>query len=267
VLNPISVPGTVSSFTWQKYSGFLGMGPMWFVAMLLIFNLGYAGLRAVKKNDTSRIKNKSTKPTYLAISIFILALAATNYAVRTVIPIGKDIVGFPTLSYLPQYLSFFVLGIIALRNNWLKTIPNSMGIAGFITAVISGVILFPLAFSGKFFSLALTPTLTNLLGNGHWESSVYALWDSIFSVGMCLTAITFFRRFFDTQGKLKKFLSQHSYTVYIIHIPIIIVVALALKEITLKPLIKFGIASIIAVPLCFAVAYIIRKIPFASRIL
>ena len=267
VLNPISVPGTIISFTWQEYLRFLGMGPMWFVAMLLIFNLGYTGLRMLKKNDTSHTMNKSAKITYLRIGVFIMALATASYAVRTVVPIGKDIFGFPTLSYLPQYLSFFVLGIIASRNNWFKTIPNSTGIAGFITAAISGVILLPLAFSGKLFSLALTPALTNLFGKGHWQSAVYALWDSIFAVGICLSAITFFRRFLNEKGNFSKFLSKHSYTVYIIHIPIIVYIALVLKGFNPGPLPKFVIVTTISVPTCFAIAYIIRKIPFVSRIL
>jgi len=118
------------------------------------------------------------------------------------------------------------------------------------------------------FSLQFTPEVfTNLTGNGHWQSAVYALWDSTFAVGMCLGAITLFRRFFNGQGRFGRFLSQHSYAVYIIHIPIVVFIAIALKGIHLEPLPKFGIAALIMVPTCFAVAYIVRKIPLVSRIL
>jgi glucan biosynthesis protein C len=127
--------------------------------------------------------------------------------------------------------------------------------------------LFPLAFSGHLFSLELTPAFTNAMGNGQWQSAVYALWDSIFAVGMCLGTITLFRRFFNGQGRLGTFLSQQSYAVYVIHIPIVVVVAWALRGIELAPLLKFGMASLIGVPTCFAVAYIVRKIPPASRVL
>lgn len=267
IINPFSIPGIMSSLTWKNYSRFLGMGPMWFVAILFIFDLGYAGLQMLKKNDTFHKMNKSVKPSYLNISVTILALAASSYAVRIAIPIGKDVFGFPTLSYLPQYLSFFAFGIIASRYKWFETLPGSMGVVGLVTAAATGILLFPLAFSGNIFSLALTPTFANLLGKGHWQSAVYALWDSIFAVGMCLASITFFRRFLNKQGNFGKFLSKHSYTVYIIHIPIIVYLALALKRFNPGSLLKFGIISIIAVPTCFVVAYIVRKIPFASRIL
>ena len=133
-----------------------------------------------------------------------------------------------------------------------------MGVVGFVIAVAAFVLLFPLAFFNA-------PPL--FVGNGQWQSAVYALWDSIFAAGVSLGVITLFRRFFNGQGRLGRFMSQHSYTVYIIHSPIIVFVAFALRDIDLEAIFKFGIATVIVVPLCFVVAYIVRKIPLASRIL
>jgi surface polysaccharide O-acyltransferase-like enzyme len=264
---PASLTGITTPLTWQAYPHLLGMGPLWFAAMLLIFDFGYAAWRMLTRNRTSYSMSKSSLPSYLLIGVFILALALVSYLVRIVVPMGKDVLGFPTLSYLPQYLSLFVLGIIASRHNWFRTLPSSMGLVGFVTALVVGVLLFPLAFSGRLFSLELTPAVTNFTGNGQWQSAVYALWDSTFAVGMCLGVITLFRRFFDRQGRFGGFLSQHSYTVYVIHIPIVVFLAVALKGINLDPLLKFVIVAVIAVPTCFAVAYIVRKIPLALRIL
>jgi hypothetical protein len=44
-------------------------------------------------------------------------------------------------------------------------------------------------------------------------------------------------------------------------------VAVALMGLTLEHLLKFGLAAVITVPLCFAAAYLVLKIPFASRVL
>jgi glucan biosynthesis protein C len=219
------------------------------------------------RNRTSYSMSKSSRPSYLLIGVFILALALVSYLVRIVVPMGKDVLGFPTLSYLPQYLSLFVLGTVASPHNWFRTLPSSMGLVGFVTALVAGILLLPLAFSGHLFSLELTPALANLLGNGQWQSAVYALWDSTFAVGICLGVITLFRHFFNGQGRFGRFLSQHSYTVYVIHIPIVVFLAVALRGIDLEHLLKFGMAAVITVPTCFAVAYIVRKIPLASRIL
>lgn len=264
VLNPIASLGL---YYWlpirtpflQAYPGLIGVGPLWFVEMLLFFDIGYTLWRWMRRNHVSHAVREVRAPSYLAISIFILALALTSYLLRIVVPLGLTIpvFGFPTFAYLPQYLSFFIIGIIAFRRGWFRSIPNSMGKVGFVGALVATILLFPLAVSGK----------TDFLGNGHWESAVYALWDSIFSVGMCLGLITFFRRFFNRSGKLGRFLSQHAYAVYIIHAPLIVLLAIALRGIHPEQLLKFALVALIAVPLCFGVAFLVRKLPFASRVI
>ncbi|HET6447434.1 MAG TPA: acyltransferase family protein [candidate division Zixibacteria bacterium] len=281
VLGPVSfigyylMPSTLTGITtpltwevfWQAYPDFLGMGPTWFIAMLLIFSFGYAGWRWLIRKQTSSMMSKSSVPSYLGIVIFIVALALLSYLFRKIVPLGEAVSEFPTLAYLPQYLGFFAVGIFAYRRDWFRTLPNSMGVVGFVAAVVATVLLFPLAFSGQWFSIELTDVMSNSMGDLHWQSAVYALWDSIFAVGMCLAAIAFFRRFLNRESKLGTFLSQQSYAVFIIHIPIIVFLAYALRGIVVDSLLKFGLASVIVVPVCFAVAYVLRKIPGVSRVL
>jgi peptidoglycan/LPS O-acetylase OafA/YrhL len=142
-----------------------------------------------------------------------------------------------------------------------------MGVAGFVFAAAPAIFLFPLAFSGQMFSLALGPALYNSMGNGHWQSAVYALWDSTFAVGLTVGLIVLFRRLFNRESRLGRFLSEQSYAVYIIHIPIVVFGAYLLRSIPLESLPKFGLVSIILIPVCFSVAYLVRKIPFVSRII
>jgi ABC-type multidrug transport system ATPase subunit len=265
-LMPPALTGITTPPSWQAYPRFIGLGPLWFVAMLLVFSLGYAGWRMLAGKRAPSTPRASSAPTYLGVGIFVLALAGASYLMRMVIPLGQTVRGFPTLAYLPQYLSFFVVGIVASRRGWFRAVPGSMGIVGFVAAALAAVLLFPLAFSGRLFALDLT-ALNNAFGNGSWQSAVYALWDSIFAVGMCLGLITLFRRSFNGQGQFGRFLSRHSYAVYILHIPVVVVVAYALRGIQTAPLLKFGLASLVAVPASFAVAYIVGKIPLVSRVL
>ena len=272
-LMPASLTGITTPPTWQAYPRLLGLGPLWFVAMLLIFSFGYAAWRMLTRNRTSSSMSRSSPPSYLRIGIFILALALVSYLVRIIVPIGEevslfgDFLSFPTIAYLPQYLSFFVLGTVASRHNWFQTLPNSMGKVGFVTAVVAAVALFPIAFISLLISIENASQQLPPFGYGTWQSAVYTLWDSIFAVGMVLAVIALFRRFFNGQGRFGTFLSQHSYTVYVIHIPIVVFLAYALRGIELAPLLKFGMAAVIVVPTCFAVAYIVRKIPGVSRVL
>jgi hypothetical protein len=183
-----------------------------------------------------------------------VALAVASYLVRIVWPLGTYILSFPTLAYLPQHLSFFLVGIVASRRDWLRTIPSSVGKWGFVAAPVATVILLPLAFRGQ----------AAFLGGGSWYSGVYALWDSTLSVGMVLGLTTLFRRHFDRPGWLGTLLSRKAFTVYVIHVPIIgFLAAFGLRAIHVEQLLKFGLAAIIGVPLCFAAAYLVRTIPYS----
>jgi glucan biosynthesis protein C len=266
VLNPIACIGIyqmpaeltkiTTPFTWRQYPDLIGMGPLWFVVMLLVFDLGYAIVRMARKNPRPPARDCKL-PGYRTTGVFILALALASYLIRIVLPMGKSLLGFPSLAYLPQYISFFLLGVLGARGNWLRTVPASMAKVGFGVALGATLVLLPLAFSGKI----------NFIGQGHWQSAIYALWDSTFAVGICLALTTFFRRFFPRQGRFGPLLSRSAFTVYIIHCPVIVLLAIALRGVELEHLLKFGLAAIIGVPLCFAVAYLILKIPLASKIL
>jgi len=265
-LMPAALTGITTPPSWGAYARFTGLGPLWFAVLLLVFSFGYAGWRMLVKNRAAATTGEST-PSYLGVGIAVLVLAGASYLMRMVVPIGQSVGDFPTIAYLPQYLGFFVIGTVASRRNWFRTIPFSMGIVGLVAAVVTSVVLFPLAFSGQWFSLELTEALSDALGNGHWRSAVYALWDAIMAVGLCLGQIVLFRRFFSGRNRFGKFLSQQSYAVYVVHIPLIVVIAYLLRGITIAPLLKFALASAVTVPVCFLVAYLVRKIPFVSKVL
>ncbi len=81
-LAPVSETGITDPLTWQSfwqmYPRILGMGPVWFVAMLLIFSVGYVAWRMLTGNRTSTSMGESSGPGYLSIGLFILALALTS---------------------------------------------------------------------------------------------------------------------------------------------------------------------------------------------
>ena len=263
---PAELTGITDPLSLFAYPFLLGLGPLWFVALLLIFDFGYALWRRLTRDRAASPARESSPPGYIGVIIFTLALALITYLIRFVIPLGREILDFPTLGYLPQYLSFFILGIVANRRDWFRTTPDSMGVVGFVTALVATVFLFPLALSGQLFSLELSDPAT-FVGNGSWQSAVYALWDTVLAVGMTLAALTFFRRYFDGDSSLGRFLSQQSYAVYVIHVPIVVFLAIGLQGVEFPALLMFVLLSVIAVPVCFGLAYLLRKIPGVSRVL
>ena len=252
--------GVALPLQWGAYFSAASPGPLWFVALLLVFDCCYAAWRvAARKNTAGQGGTGRGPPTYRGVIAFVLILAAVTYLVRVIVPIGLYVWFFPTLSYLPQYASFFVIGIVAYRGDWLRRVSAPLAKGAFAVAVAAALVVVP-------FTLLRAPT--TFAGDGTWQSGVYALWDSTFAVGLALGLVALYRRLFDFSGRLWKFLSQQSYAVYVIHPPIIIVVtALFLQGVALEPLLKFGLAAAICVPACFACAWLVRRIPLVSRVL
>lgn len=177
VLSPVAVlvpaltlglyqmPASSSPFPWQQLLSLFGVGPLWFAEMLLIFCFGYIIWRRMVRARVQPAGRVYNPPSYPALGLFILMLALVSYVMRIIVPLGVavPILGFPSLAYLPQYLSFFILGMIAFRRNWFQTIPASVGKTGFVVALVATVVLAAPALSGG----AAFP------GYGSWQSAVY----------------------------------------------------------------------------------------------
>lgn len=258
ILSPITRIGT-HGLADNTTASLFALGPMWFAVMLLVFDLGYLAWRMVVKNRPERpVPEKRTMLTFPKVALFTFVLAAASYLLRIAIPYGIPVLGFPSLGYLAQYLSFFLVGMLAYKRGWLQTVSGSLGKIGFVLAVLATIVLLPVALIGPG---------SAWIGHGSWKSAVFALWDSIFAVGMSLALITFFRRFLDGRKKLGRVLSQHSFTVYVIHASILAFLAVALRGLQMQMLLKFCLAAIVYLPLCFGIAWLIRKIPYVKKIL
>jgi len=281
VLNPITVfvafshlPSSqvvAAGFTypltinWQSYLNSVGTGPLWFVEMLLIFELGYAIWRVVRRSNSPPGKEGRPFPSYRRIGAFILALATSAYLLRIVVPINAEVLGFPSLFDLPQYLSFFIVGTVAARGDWLVIMPSRMAKRLFAIALFASVTLLIIAIIG---TLDSSLGWGSLVGYGSFSSAIYALWDSTFAVGMTMFAVLFFRNHFNSPRRLWRFCKENFYTAFILQAPLITTVAaVLLSPIHMDSLLKFGLAAVIILPVTWGAAYLVRRIPYADRVL
>lgn len=244
---------------------FLGeSGPMWFALALLIFSAVYAACQQISPGS-ERPNPRGELPGHFAVAGTVLLISAGAYAIRLVQPIGTDLMNMQ-LGFFSSYIILFIAGIIAYRNNWLLRIPYSLGMIWFKAALIGGtifwlaiMILGGILDSGNF---------SRYQGGPYWQSAAYALWESFFCVGTCLGLIVSFRERLNWQGKWARFLSDNSFSVYLFHPAILILVSLALRELAWHPIIKFIVSSAIAVPLCFLAShFIFRRVPLLKRVL
>jgi glucan biosynthesis protein C len=62
-------------------------------------------------------------------------------------------------------------------------------------------------------------------------------------------------------------LSRSAFGVYVMHPPLVVAVTLVLIGLPLEPLLKLLLAIAIALPLCFTVAGLVRRIRGVARVL
>ena len=258
--------GSYPEFLSGYYSRFhVGTGPLWFVEALLIFAGFYVLWRLFAKTLACPVQDGGKVPSNLIIALFALALGVVTIIVRIWLPIGWS---FEPLNFqfpfFPQYICMFVVGIIAYRRNWLVRIPDAMGKLWVCIALLLILILFPALFV---LGGALKGNVTSFTGGLHWQCFGYAVWEQFTGVAMIIALLFLFRKWFNRQGSVSKAMSASAYTAYIIHAPVVVLVTLAMRNISLYPLLKFALAVLIAVPLCFALGNFIRQLPLARRIL
>ena len=257
--------GSVWRFLASHFGRFnIADGPVWYVETLLIFSIIYALWRSFAKTPSPAVRENDRMPGNLAIAITGLALGVLTFAVRLWRPLGWGLAPLNLqLPFFPQYICLFIVGTIAYRYDWLRRIPVAVGRLWLCIFIVLIVIVFPVIFVLG----GATEDVSLYMGGLHWQCLAYAVWEQFVGIGMVVALLVMFRKRLNRQGKLAGALSASSYAVYIIHPPIVVLVALALRNITLFPLLKFALAALMVVPLSFALANVVRKLPLARGIL
>jgi glucan biosynthesis protein C len=150
----------------------------------------------------------------------------------------------------------FVLGVLAYRRGWFAKLPVKAGWIGLATAIVGLVILVPAFGLGRATEGGLT-----------WQSAYMSAGQAIFCVGVVLALLILFRQRFNSQRRLGAFLAPQAYAVYVIHATILVAIGYALSGLSLPPLAKFGVAAVLALPICWSLAWLIRRIPGIQRVL
>jgi surface polysaccharide O-acyltransferase-like enzyme len=180
-----------------------------------------------------------------------------TYLWRIVVPMDFRLPVMPTPAYLPQYAALFVVGLIATRRGWAAGLSRAAGRAGFATTVVAAVAIV----------LVLVSAGDSILGHGTWPSLVMAICEQALAVGLVLGLLVLFRERLDQQGRGRRFLSAHAYTVYVIHPVVLVALGYALSDVQAPAVAKFALLAVLALPLCWVVAFGVRALPGARTVL
>ncbi|MCO1654845.1 acyltransferase family protein [Pseudonocardia humida] len=241
---------------WQYYLSSFSPGPMWFVEVLLVFSALYVLWRRLAPAPAP-VSALGRAPGAVAIVGFTIALALVTYLWRIVLPMDSHVLGLPTPGYLPQYAALFTVGLLAARRGWLHGLSRTAGRIGLAAAGLAVLALLVVTGSGG----------VEFLGHGTWQSLAMVTCESVLAVGLVLGLLVLFRERLGSQGPRRRFLSAHAYTVYLIHPVVLVVLGHALGGVQAPVAAKFAIMAVLALPLCWAVAYPVRALPGLRKVL
>lgn len=242
------------------YDNWIDSGVLWFVAALLVFTLVYALLR-----QRFSLHYRAHLPAMSGVLLFAAVVGLVSFLLRLTFPIGWVIPGLGfQLSYFPQYLAFFAVGILAYQNKWLDSLSSQHGKRYGWLALASVGIGFPLLF---LVSTTLGLPRANFSGGWNGQSLLLCLWEQLTGVSISLALLSYGKLHWNKPHAFLDQLARSAYSTYIFHPLIVVGFSLLLAGLPLDPLLKLGLVAPLAVVGSFLVGRLVLAIPKADTIL
>ncbi|MGF7047823.1 peptidoglycan/LPS O-acetylase OafA/YrhL [Paenibacillus sp. DS2015] len=244
-------------FSWPV----IHFGHLWFLEHLLIYSVLYAIIQTLiwknQKNQNQYVHKPF--PTQLVIILFTLIVGLLTFVVRIQYPISAWI-GFlgiiqTEFAHVPQYMCFFMVGIVAARNNWFTKIPKVVG----MTWLLVGVIIALFLYTGNLNSIKT--------GGLNWGSLGYSMTETFLCSGLCIGLIFLFQLKANKTNKTLQLLSSNAFSIYIFHVPVVVSLQYIVESLPVSAYFKFIIVIVLGVVISFLIShFIIRKIPYLKKI-
>jgi surface polysaccharide O-acyltransferase-like enzyme len=234
-------------------------GPLWFAQALLLFALAAVIGSYLSRRDHSGPGMPAPArpfPSDIALAWAALGTGAAALALRSVWPVGTNVWGLQ-LGYFASYVVLFAFGCHAAGSRWLEHLPAARVRTWWRVCRVALPVLPIVYFAGR--ALPALP--------GRTLGIVYAFWEPLVAWGAILMLLHRFQRRFARLGTLGKALARRAYTIYIVHPPIVVAVALAWRSVPANALLKFALTGSGSCLLCFVVAGGMLRIPGLRKIL
>ncbi|KAG8149080.1 acyltransferase family protein [Burkholderia catarinensis] len=242
---------------WRK--GTFENGPMWFAEALLIFSAAavlrhIVFPRTVAPDTNHPARNPFPSDRTLAAAAWLTGVAAL--ALRSRWPIGINVWGLQ-LGYFASYVVLYAAGCRTARVRWIEQLPARQVGLWWRIALLALPVL-PLAY-------LLAKHVPGLRGRPH--DVIYAFWEPLVAWGTILFLASHFQRRFDRLTGMWQPLSRRAYTIYLIHPPVLVSVALAWRNVPAAPFLKFAVTGSVACGACYLIAGLLLRVPKLASIL
>jgi fucose 4-O-acetylase-like acetyltransferase len=251
---------TVADYLRNTYWYDVELGVAWFMAALLAFSVVYAAWRWRHPMKTGHI-TPLRRSDLVKAGVFI---ALASFLVRLEFPVlSGDMAWTLNLWEYPQMSALFALGILARERGWLSDglSPQLRRTCGW--AAVTGVVLAVLLGVG----ITVTDEAEPFLGGFHLEATLIPLVEATLALGMSLWAIDWFRRRANRDGSLVAGLGRGSFTAYLVHAPVTILLAIALREVAVPAELKFLTVFALGALASFGLGWLATRQRVTGRIL
>ncbi|MFC1884151.1 acyltransferase [Thermodesulfobacteriota bacterium] len=235
----------------------------WFVSMLLVFFFVFVLFYKLKKKFFPSDYNggKPVKPSnvinLILLLLFGLLTSIGFYAVNSIYPdyrwftIGTFFTVQPTRLVL--YIGYFALGVYAFSKKWFMSSKTP----GYPIFWLSLFVLLLVVFSGYCIGgrFAAIP----------FGTFPFALIRSFLCLSSLMVFILLFSRFWNRSSRIDKAFSDNSYTIYLIHMPIVVIFQFLFilwkTDWSGAIWIKFGFVTFLSIVLSYGIsAYLIKPV-------
>lgn len=246
---------------------FLDPGPMWFVAVLLIYSLAYAAWRQLRDGGTGADPARGRAAALSGRTLVLLALGISlaTMLVRPVFPIASAQIGQIKLFQWPQFAAMFGLGIVAAGRGWLTPVPARIR-RGCGCAALGGVLAFFAIFG---ITSALEGDEEIVFETGlHWESLLLAAVEGPLAVGASVWLLAVAQQRLDREpGPSGRALSRSAYAAFLLQGVVLLALMVALRPIGLAAEVKALTVAGLGLAGSFGLAWLLVSRTPLSRVL
>jgi surface polysaccharide O-acyltransferase-like enzyme len=246
---------TAVEHTWSSIVVDQHLEHFWFLDQLLVYSTVYVVWRLVTARRSST--EPLPVPSNGAIFAFALALALVTFLVMIEYPLNRWTVLFGIFTaepaHLPEYASLFVVGLLAYQGQWITRMSTRQGMLwlGVGLALSALSCLRPFGATGGF-------TVDTLMRS---------TWEAFECVGLCVGLLVLFREVAPSLPRLLQMMAPSAYGVYIIHVYLVVPLQSAVIGLAVTPLVKFVLVVLLAVPISFVLAALLRRVPGLRTVL
>lgn len=246
---------------WDEYLGAerqIDTGPLWFVGVLLIYSLGYAGWRrAIRRHVVRRITLKT-------LTLTAVVVAPTSFAIRLMYPYGSES-GISDLNLWewPACVAVFGIGIVGSELGWRDGVPDDLARRCRMLTLPAVVAMATLLLLAGAFN-----AVDDALGGWHWLAGVFVVVEAVLTVFGSVWMLSAAQHGLSRRYRWTPALSRSAYAAFMLQTAILLALALALRPVELPAEIKAPLVAAGGICASFGAAWLlIKKVPGLSRIL